>query len=69
MDIFKIKTPAMNNCPPPPTIPLGYPLGIPIVVNLEDESKVESDPTKLISDDSSSEENSTIDYGVACDQK
>ena len=67
MDIFKIKTPAMNNCPPP--TPLGYPLGIPIVVNLEDESKVESDPTKLISDDSSSEENSTIDYGVACDQK
>ena len=40
--------------PPPPT-PLGYPQGMPIAVNLEDEAKKESDPAKLISDDSSSD--------------
>ena len=40
--------------PPPPT-PIGYPQGIPMVLNLEDKAKVESDPAKLISDDSSSD--------------
>ena len=40
--------------PPPPT-PLDYPQGMPIAVNLEDEAKKESDPAKLISDDSSSD--------------
>ena len=39
---------------PLPT-PLGYPQGMPIAVNLEDEAKKESDPAKLISDDSSSD--------------
>ena len=39
---------------PPPTL-LGYPQGMPIAVNLEDEAKKESDPAKLISDDSSSD--------------
>ena len=38
-----------------PPIPIGYPLGIPIVVNLEDDAKVEFDPAKLVSDDSSSD--------------
>ena len=32
-----------------------YPLVIPLAVNLEDEAKVESDPAKLISDDSGSD--------------
>ena len=32
---------------------LGYPLGIPMAVNFEGKAKVESDPAKLISDDSS----------------
>ena len=41
-----------NNRPP---IPIGYPLGIPIAVNLEDDGKVEFDPAKLVSDDSSSD--------------
>ena len=36
-------------------IPIGYPLGIPIAVNLEDDAKVEFDPAKLVSDDSSSD--------------
>ena len=36
-------------------IPLGYPQGLPIAVNLEDEAKKESDPAQLISDDSSSD--------------
>ena len=40
--------------PPPPT-PLGYPQGMPIAVNLEDEAKKESDPAKLINDNSSSD--------------
>ena len=35
--------------PPPHPTPTGYPLGIPIVVDLEGEAKVESDPAKLIS--------------------
>ena len=48
--------PPSNNPPPPPTTttPLGYPQGLPIAVNLEDEAKKESDPAQLISDDSSS---------------
>ena len=47
--------------PPPPsphrttTTPIGYPLVIPIAVNLENEAKVESDPAKLIIDDSGSD--------------
>ena len=51
----------MFKSPPPPsphpitTTPIGYPLVIPIAVNLEDEAKLESDPAKLISDDSGSD--------------
>lgn len=43
---------------PPPTTattPLGYPQGLPIAVNLEDEAKKESHPAQLISEDSSSD--------------
>ena len=46
MDTFKIIAPAPH--------PVGYPLGIPMVVDLEDTAKVESDPAKLIRDNSSS---------------
>ena len=49
--------PSNNRFPPPPLPPpthiTGFPIGISIAVNLEDEPKVESDPAKLISDDSS----------------
>ena len=50
----------MFKSPPPSphpitTTPIGYPLVIPIAVNLEDEAKLESDPAKLISDDSGSD--------------
>ena len=34
--------------------PIGYPLGVPIVVDLEGQAKVKSDPAKLIGDDSGS---------------
>ena len=40
---------------PTTTTPMVYPLVIPLAVNLEDEAKVESDPAKLISDDSGSD--------------
>ena len=50
-----LKLPPPSNNPPPPTTPLGYPQGLPIAVNLEDEAKKESDPAQLISDDSSSD--------------
>ena len=36
--------------PPPPATTIGNPLSIPIAVNLEDESEVEFDPAKLITD-------------------
>ena len=54
-NIFK-KSPLSNNRnptnhpPPPPLTTIGNPLSIPIAVNLEDESEVEFDPAKLITD-------------------
>ena len=54
-NIFK-KSPLTNNRnptnhPPPPATTIGNPLSIPIAVNLEDESEVEFDSAKLITDD------------------
>ena len=40
--------------------PYKLPLGIPIAVNLEDEAKVETDPAKLISDESRSDTHSVL---------
>ena len=56
-----VLTEMFKSPPPPPsphrttTTPIGYPLVIPIAVNLENEAKVESDPAKLIIDDSGSD--------------